>query len=230
MSWRDYWNADTPIYVNERHKTLHYQIVARDILALGLPPNAYVLDHGCGEALSAGRVARPCGRLYLCDGAPLVRDRLRERFAAERKIAVISPEELDDAVADASLDLIVVNSLLQYLSHEDLAGLLGLWRTKLREGGRLVLADVIPHETGPLDDVRALLGFAWRGGFTVAALKGLVRIALSDYARLRGELGLTHHGEAEMLDLLGARGFKAERRPENMGHNPARMTFVATLA
>lgn len=230
MSWRDYWNADTPIYVNDRHKILHYQLVARDIVALGLAPGSVVLDHGCGEALSAGRVAGACARLYLCDGAPLVRDRLRDRFAAEPKIEVVSPEELDDAVRDTSLDLIVVNSLLQYLSHEDLAGLLGLWRTKLREGGRLVLADVIPHETGPLDDVRALLGFAWRGGFMVAALTGLVRTALSDYARLRGELGLTHHGAAEMLDLLRERGFVAERSPENMGHNPARMTFVATLA
>ena len=93
-----------------------------------------------------------------------------------------------------------------------------------------MLADLIPHETGPLDDVRALIGFAWRGGFVIAALKGLVRTAFSDYARLRGDLGLTHHGEAEMLDLLRERGFRAERRPENMGHNPARMTFVATLA
>lgn len=230
MSWRDYWNADTPIYVNERHKTLHYQLVARDIVALGCAPSAVVLDHGSGEALSAGLVAAACARLYLCDGAPLVRERLHGRFAAESKIEVISPEELDGTVADGSLDLIVVNSLLQYLSHEDLAGLLGLWRTKLREGGRLVLADVIPHETGPLDDVRALLGFAWRGGFMAAALTGLVRTALSDYARLRGELGLTHHGASEMLDLLRERGFAAERRPENMGHNPARMTFVATLA
>lgn len=230
MSWRDYWNADTPIYVDDRHKILHYQLVARDIVAFGPGPNAYVLDHGCGEALSAGRVAGACGKLYLCDGAPLVRERLRERFAAEPKIEIVSPEELDDAVADSSLDLVVVNSLLQYLSHEDLAGLLGLWRTKLREGGRLVLADVIPHETGPLDDIRALLGFAWRGGFLIAALKGLVRTALSDYARLRGELGLTHYGAAEILDLLRERGFAAERRPENMGHNPARMTFVATLA
>lgn len=230
MGWRDYWNADTPIYVDERHRILHYQLVARDIVALGLAPDAVVLDHGCGEALSAGRVAAACARLYLCDGAPLVRGRLRDRFAADPKIAVVSPEELDGTVPDASLDLIVVNSLLQYLSHEDLAGLLGLWRTKLREGGRLVLADVIPHETGPLDDVRALIGFAWRGGFVIAALKGLARTAFSDYARLRGDLGLTHHGEAEMLDLLRERGFRAERRPENMGHNPARMTFVATLA
>lgn len=229
MSWRDYWNADTPIYVSERHKLLHYAGIARDIAAYVSGPDAEVLDHGCGEALSADRVAAVCSRLILCDGAPLVRERLRTRFATEPKIEVISPEEADD-LPDHSLDLVVVNSLLQYLSHEEFQDLLGLWRSKLKETGRLVLADVIPHETGPLDDVLALLRFAASGGFLKAAILGLVRTALSDYRKLRTELGLTHYGEAEILSCLTERGFEPRRADRNMGHNPKRMTFVASVA
>lgn len=226
MTWREFWNADTPIYVNDRHKALHYRLVAQDVAALLRSPSDTVLDHGCGEALSAADVAARCGRLYLLDGAPLVRERLALRFARDPKIAVLSPEELG-SVPDGSLDLVVVNSLLQYLSPEEFHDLLGLWRTKLREGGRLVLADVIPHEVSPIEDARALLGFAWRGGFLRAALLGLVRTALSDYRTLRNELGLTGYDEAEMLDTLRARGYAAARRPRNIGHNPARMTFEA---
>ena len=229
MSWRDYWNADTPIYVNDRHKSLHYAGVARDIAAYVPHEGALVLDHGCGEALSADRVAARCGKLWLCDGAPLVRERLAARFAAEPKIVVIAPEEVD-SLPDHGLDLIVVNSLLQYLSTEELDELLGLWRSKLRDDGRLVLADVIPHETSPVDDVSALLRFAWSGGFLGAALLGLARTALSDYAKLRSELGLTHYGEEEMLSLLEGRGYRAERATRNMGHNPKRMTFMARPA
>ena len=226
MSWRDYWNADTPIYVSDRHKLLHYGLIARDIAAYLPRPDAAVLDHGCGEALAADRIAAACGRLYLCDGAPLVRDRLRVRFNGDPKVRVLAPEDLDD-VPDHGLDLVVVNSLLQYLSHEELSDCIGLWRSKLAESGRLVIGDVIPHATGPLDDVRALLGFAWSGGFLRAALVGLARTALSDYGRLRKELGLTRHDEAEMLTLLRERGFSAERAADNIGHNPKRMTFVA---
>ena len=226
MSWRDYWNADTPIYVNDRHKSLHYAGIARDIAAYVPHEGALVLDHGCGEALCADRVAARSGKLWLCDGAPLVRERLAARFAAEPKIVVIAPEEVD-ALPDHGLDLVVVNSLLQYLSTEELDELLGLWRSKLRDDGRLVLADVIPHETSPVDDVSALLRFAWSGGFLGAALLGLARTALSDYAKLRSELGLTHYGEEEMLALLEGRGYRAERAARNMGHNPKRMTFVA---
>ncbi len=229
MSWRDFWNADTPIYVSERHKILHYAGIARDILGYVPGPDAAVLDHGCGEALAADRVASSCRILYLCDGAPLVRERLAARFGTEPRIRVLAPEEVD-AIDGHALDLIVVNSLLQYVPAEGFSDLLGLWRSKLREGGRLVLADVIPHGTGALDDVSALLRFAWAGGFLKAALVGLARTAFSDYRRLRTELGLTHYDEGEMLSLLTERGFEARRADRNMGHNPKRMTFVAVPA
>ena len=226
MSWRDFWNADTPIYVNERHKALHYGLVARDIVELIPSRDAIVLDYGCGEALSAGRVAAACGRLYLCDGAPLVRERLNARFRGDPKVVVLAPEDMG-AVADGTLDLIVVNSLLQYLSVEEFGELLSLWRAKLKGTGQLVLADVIPPDIRAVDDAAALLSFGWKGGFLLAALKGLAQTAVSDYRKLRAELGLTHYAEGEMLEILRGRGFTATRRSANLGHNPKRMTFVA---
>ena len=160
MTWREFWNRDTPIYAGERHKLLHYRLLANDIAALLPSPAAAVLDHGSGEALSADRIAAQCRRLYLCDAAPLVRERLAERFRDEPRITVLAPEEVED-LDDESLDLVVANSLVQYLSLEELRELLALWRAKLKGDGRLVLADVIPHAIGPDADARALLGFAW---------------------------------------------------------------------
>ena len=229
MNWRDFWNQDTPIYVSERHKALHYRLIARDIGAMVPSPEAIALDFGCGEALSADRIAAQCAHLYLCDAAPLVRERLQERFASENSISVLAPEEVPE-LPDASLDLVVANSLVQYLSLDELRDLLRLSHAKLNSGGRLVLADVIPPDVSPLADARALLSFAGRGGFLKDAVLGLVRTALSDYRKLRDELGLAQYEEAEMLELLHDFGFKAERRPQNIGHNQARMTFVAQPA
>jgi len=79
-------------------------------------------------------------------------------------------------------------------------------------------------------DARALLSFAWQGGFLKSALIGLVRTALSDYRKIREELGLSRYSEAEMIEILREAGFAAERRRQNMGHNQARMTFVARSA
>lgn len=229
MNWRDYWNQDTPIYVSERHKLLHYRLVANDIIGLIPSPEAAVLDYGCGEALFADRIAVKCGHLYLSDAAPLVRERLDERFGQNNRITVLAPEEIA-TLPDASLDLIVVNSLLQYLSLEELRGLLKLWHGKLKSDGRLILADVIPPDVSPVTDAKALLSLAWQGGFLKSALLGLGRTAFSEYRKIREEIGLAQYTEEDIADIAGEAGFSIERMPRNLGHNPARMTFVARLA
>jgi SAM-dependent methyltransferase len=226
MNWRDYWNQDTPIYVGERHKLLHYRLVANDIVGFIPSRGATVLDYGCGEALFADRVAAQCGHLLLCDSALLVRERLHARFDGNDRITVLGPEEVF-TLEDAAIDLIVVNSLLQYLSLEELRSLLKLWRAKLKPDGRLVLADVIPPDVSPLTDAKALLSLAWKGGFLRSAALGLARTAFSEYRKIREEIGLSQYSQDEIVDILDDAGLAAERVGRNMGHNPARMTFVA---
>jgi SAM-dependent methyltransferase len=223
-SWVDYWNTDTPIYVNARHKALHYRLIAEDVAALVEAPGARVLDWGCGEALEAGIVAGRCGALMLCDAAPAVRERLAARFAGHPVIRVLAPDEAA-ALPDGALDLIVAHSVIQYLTRDELAALLALARRLLRPGGRIVLGDVLAPDLSAGADALALLRFGLKGGFFLAALRGLVRTALSDYRRLRQTLGLARYGEAEMLAMIGAAGLAARRLRENPGHNPARMAF-----
>jgi SAM-dependent methyltransferase len=226
MSWRDFWNGEHAIYVSDRHKHLHYRRIAQDIAAAVPSRDAAVLDHGCGEALSADLVAAACRRLILCEAAPTVRDRLRARFAALANLSVVSPEEVA-ALPDASLDLVVANSLIQYLSTDEFNQCLTLWRDKLKPGGELILADVIPPDLSALTDAGELLGFAWRGGFLVAAIGGLVRTAFSDYRKLRAQYGLSTYSAVAVTALLEAAGFAAVTRRPNFGHNPHRMAFSA---
>jgi hypothetical protein len=78
-----------------------------------------------------------------------------------------------------------------------------------------------------LTDAAALLAFARREGFLTAALGGLVRTFFSDYRRVRAVLGLRQLDEAEMIALLRANGFEAQRLRPNLGHNQSRMAFMA---
>ena len=227
-NWVDFWNRDTSIYVNARHKALHYRGVAKDIAGLIDTPDARVLDHGSGEATSADLVAEKCAMLYLCDAAPNTRVKISEQFPDNPKIKAIAPEELR-FVEDVSLDLIVANSVLQYLDAETLDDLLEEWKTKLKPDGRLILADVIPPDVSPVTDAKALLSFALEGGFLIAAGVGLVRTFFSDYRKLRGELGISTHSEANIRSILERHGFSVRRLPKNIGHNPARMSFEARV-
>ena len=226
MNWRDFWNGDHAIYVSDRHRMLHYDGIAKDICALVSSPDAVVLDHGCGEASSAALVAARCAELYLYDQAPAVQEKLRLKFSRNARIKVLATSALD-LLPDASLDLIVVNSLLQYLTHAEFEALLDFWHARLKPAGMLVLADILPLDLGVLTDARALLRFGWQGGFLFPAMGGLVQTAFSPYRQIRKDVGLTRYAEEDVQTLLSAHGFKGVRVARNLGHNQARMCVVA---
>ncbi|OYX86583.1 MAG: SAM-dependent methyltransferase [Azorhizobium sp. 35-67-5] len=229
MDWISFWDGAHAIYVSDRHKSLHYARIAADIARFVPSPGARVLDYGCGEALGADTLAASCGHLTVCDAAPGVREKLRQRFSGRANPDVLSPDEVA-ALPDGHFDLIVANSLLQYLDRPTLDGLLALWRRLLVPDGRLLLADIIPPNVSAVQDAAALLSFAAKDGFLSAAVVGLVRTALSPYRKLRGELGLSMYREDAFLALLREAGFAAERTRPNVGHNQNRMAFLARVA
>jgi ubiquinone/menaquinone biosynthesis C-methylase UbiE len=227
--WIDYYDSTHTIYASKQHRDLHFAIIARDIIGYITSPDAVVLDYACGEALSAAKVAEACDKLYLAEPAPGVRGRLIARFAPNTKIRVRSLDDLRK-MAERSVDLVVMNSVAQYMTPEELDSAFAVIRRLLKPGGRLVLGDILRPEVGMVRDVIALLRFAASHGFLKDAVVGLAMTALSDYRQLRSRVGLHRYSEAEMIAKLAKAGFTASRAHVNIGHNPWRMTFVARHA
>ena len=224
--WIDYYDSTHTIYASKLHRALHFQIIARDIIGYISSPDAVVLDYACGEALFAAKVAAACGKLYLAEPAPGVRGRLIARFAPNTKIRVRSLEDLRK-MQEKSIDLAVMNSVVQYMTPDEFDAALGVIRRLLKPSGRLILGDILRPEIGMARDVIALLRFAARHGFLKDALLGLLSTALSDYRQLRSRVGLQRYSEDEIVAHLAKAGFSATRAHRNIGHNPWRMTFVA---
>jgi ubiquinone/menaquinone biosynthesis C-methylase UbiE len=227
--WIDYYDSTHTIYASRLHRDLHFQLIARDIVGYISSPEAVVLDYACGEALSAAKVAEACGQLILAEPAPGVRGRLIARFAPNTRIRVRSLDDIRK-MPEKSVDLVVMNSVAQYMTPAELDAAFAIIRRLLKPTGRLVLGDILRPEVGMPRDVIALLRFAATHGFLRDALIGLVSTALSDYRQLRARVGLQRYGEAEMIAKLAAAGFTASRAHSNIGHNPWRMTFVARHA
>ncbi len=227
-TWLEFWNGETAIYANERHKQLHYELLASDIAALVPCREARILDFGCGEALSAPAVAQSCRELLLYDAAPLVEARLRARFAGAERIVVLNQSALR-RIADGSLDLVIAVSLIQYLSREDFCELLRFSRRKLKTGGRLAIGDVPTPQAGRRSDALALLAFGWRGGFFLKALTSLAKLYFSDYRHLRARIGFGRYSAQELEALLGAHGFCPQLMTRNIGPNRRRLSFIANL-
>ena len=135
----------------------------------------------------------------------------------------------DEAAAEPaqSYDMIVLHSVAQYLSAAELDGLLARFHRLLKPDGLFVLGDIIqPRLAAPMAAM-ALLRFGAANGFFWAAVGGLMRIFVSDYLKIKSQVGLSHYEEADMLKKLREAGYDAKRAPRNIGHNQQRITFLA---
>ena len=230
MDWISFYDfKHSVIYVNGRHRDVHYETIARDIRALVPSPGAIVMDYGCGEATSAALVADACRHLTLVEAAPNVRAALRERFAANPKMSVMMPDEAAAQPA-GSVDMIVLHSVAQYLTAAELDAMMATFKRLLKPAGTFVLGDIVPPQLASVWAALSLLRFGAANGFFWAAVGGLIRILLSDYFTLKKSHGLSHYDEADMMAKLRAAGFAPKRAAHNIGHNQHRMTFVSTPA
>jgi SAM-dependent methyltransferase len=225
-SWLSFWNAPQHLSVNPDHAARLGREIAEELVrAAEIGKGERCLDFGCGEALGCPVLLEHGASVLLCDGAERMRRLASERFGDRPGVSVLDSAGFE-AIPPASLDVIAVVSVVQYLRRDELRRLLKLWHAQLRPGGRLVIGDVIPPEIGPLSDSLALLAYCRRHGHLLPAIRSILATALSDYRRFRRALGLTTYDEAEIRDLLGRHGFAPTRHDRNLGVSPARMTFV----
>jgi SAM-dependent methyltransferase len=108
-------------------------ICERMLDRIALPPNAFILELGCGTGGNFPMLARR-GRLYAMDT-----DESALGFAASRRLAKLArgslPRELP--FAPGRFDLVVMTDVLEHLDDE--CGSLCAVRTSLRPGGWLLL-------------------------------------------------------------------------------------------
>lgn len=225
QAWAKFWGGSHSIYVNARHVEVHYARLAHDLKTLIERRNRpLVLDWGCGDALSATAIVGACGELWLYDAVGPVRQRIAHRFASTPSIRVLDDAEWQ-SLAPASLDMITVVSVAQYLGREELERLLDRFRHVVRPDGEIIFADIIPPHVSMIADIASLLGTGWRHGFFLAACIGLARTFFSEYRRIRATAGFSCYEEADFRALCTRHGFAVERLPHNIGFNQQRMTF-----
>ena len=174
-NWIDFYDfKHSVIYVNARHRDVHYRVIAEDIRGYVRSPSANVLDYGCGEATSAELLANAAGHLTMVEAAPNVRAALTARYDGNPKITVIAADDTE-ALPPASFDLIVMHSVAQYLTEADLMRLLGIFHRLIKPDGLVIIGDIVPPHMAAPAAAWALLRFGAANGFFWAAVGGLIR-------------------------------------------------------
>lgn len=146
----------------DRHAAVQREVadrLAAHILALDLPPDARVLELGCGTGfLGAGLIGRLSYEHYwMTDIAPGMLDRARRRFAGRDDITFALMDAADSTI-DGPFDLICSSLAMQWVA--DLPAAIARLRAMLSPQGRLIFTTLA---AGSFAEWRAAYGDATPG-------------------------------------------------------------------
>ena len=103
----------------------------------------------CGAAAPQGRATD------LCEAAPNLRERLKSAWRTSARSRCCRRRTLR-CCRTAAFDVVIMHSVSQYLSPDELDRLLALFRRLLRPGGKLVIGDVVQPDIPAWKDALAL--------------------------------------------------------------------------
>ena len=140
-----------------------------------LDPEVVVGDLGCGSGRIAATIAPYAHTVVAVDSSPEMLEVARARLAGFANVQIVPGRIEELPLEPGSLDLALVVHLLHHVA--DPSAALAEVARVLRPGGRVVVADVLPH---PYDDYRRTMGHVWLGfdrptveaAFTEAGLTG----------------------------------------------------------
>lgn len=225
--WRPYWESLSDRCQLFREQAKEY--VGR--LESALPPGSHarVLDFGCGFGFVAAMLAPRVGQIFLWDASTNMRQRARVNVAGQPNIRFIDLSDPRAVASELRFDLILVNSVAQYMTRDDFSAWLVLWRDMLAPKGRVVVSDLIPPTYPASSDIVDLLRFSARRRVLARAIWQLFG-DLWRYWRVRTACPLTRIGREELSRLGQTAGFVVSFLPRNLTHFTKRSTAVFTRA
>jgi SAM-dependent methyltransferase len=205
----------------------HY--VGRLEAALGPDRGARVLDFGCGFGFIAELLAPRVAALFVFDASDHMRRRARLRLASHANVRFLEAPGAAPWPAGLQFDLVLVNSVVQYMKPEEFHWWLERWRAILAPGGRLVLSDLLTGAADPFREVMEMLRLGARGGCLLGVV-GKVLGELRSYARRRHVQPLGRIALGDLRERADRLGLALEVLPSNLTYRSTRTTAVLSVA
>jgi 2-polyprenyl-3-methyl-5-hydroxy-6-metoxy-1,4-benzoquinol methylase len=207
------------------HRFESEDTVERLARLLPLTPGIRVLDFGCGYGYVAERLAERVGEIAVWDQSASVRRHARQHLAGCANVRFFDPDEASAGGAAPQFDLILINSVVQYMTVDEFHSWLPRWQAMLAPGGVLVLSDLIPRAHSVRGDVFEILSFALRRGVLLNELGHSVRTLLS-YARHRQAQELMKIDDSRLREEAARAGFDVQFAPFNLTVRSRRRTAL----
>lgn len=222
----DYWQSHYDSMAHHASLDL-FAAEARDYFtrlerAVRLEDFDRVLDFGCGLGFVSGLLATKTTSLFYWDYSENMLATARSRLASfpNAKAVDLSPASPDPDQA-GNFDLIVVNSVIQYMSEEDLSNWLGRWKGMLSANGVLVISDLILPRPAFFTEVFDSLIFSAREGFLIRTLlKNFTQYAR--YLKARRDAPMMRYSKERILQSAETTGFSVNFLAENLTYRTNR--------
>ena len=226
-SWDAYWEElreEPEIFAAEAA-----EYVRRLTQAIPIDSSTRLLDFGCGFGFVGNLLSLQAGAVFLWDASPTMRRRAQRNTKGRDNVRFVDLSDAHGVPPDVRFDLILVNSVVQYMSVDELNGWLVRWRNLLAPTGRLVVSDLIPPDHATSSDLTGLLKLSARSGLITKFLLGRLR-EFRRYWRMRQSAPLARMSQDELRARAAAAGLVVDFLPANLTHLTGRMAAVLSRA
>ncbi len=200
--------------------------VARFDAVVALQRDWRVLDFGCGFGIITALVARSVREVCAWDATPSMRAWAQRNSADCPNVQIIDAESDPRLSGDAEpYDLILVNSVIQYMRPPERRAWLRRWRALLAPRGTVVLSDLVSPRHRMWHDVASLWRFYERHGRLTDALRQRLG-DLRRYRRARRVRRLSSVGREELRRDAAAAGLAVELLDANLTYRPHRIAAL----
>jgi SAM-dependent methyltransferase len=221
LEWKEYWERlkdERKIFFSEA-----VEYVSRLSRAICLSEHWRVLDFGCGFGYTAVLLATRVREVYLWDQAENMRNRARANVSMLKNAICIEASNAEEFPRCISFDLILVNSVIQYMSQPEFVSWLQVWKRILSPEGRIVISDILSENVRPVSDIFSLIRFSAARGFLSRALwKGLRE--LKWYFKMRRARPLRRYSEGELKLIAAEEGLDLCVFPQNLTFRNGRLS------
>ena len=223
QEWDQYWNS-----LNDSQPI--FRLEARDYVdrfnrAFPAAASARVLDFGCGFGLLSAALAPHVRELVVWDSSPNMRKIAYRRLSEKNNVRFADAAGIEEDTSLGSFDYVLVNSVVQYMTFEELCNWLSRWKALIAADGRIVVSDIMTYDYSFLRDLSAFLMICLRNGvFLQSVWSGMKEIG--SYSTIKSSQPLLKLDTAKVQEAADRVGLKVDILPQNLTYHYGRITAV----
>ena len=164
-------------------------------------------------------------KICLFDKSKVSADILRKRFDGFQNVNI-----LDDVVeVNESVSLIIINSVIQYMSKNEVESMLSNLRKISNLKTKLIISDILPSGYTKSSDAIYLLKTSMKNGFFLKFVTDMIASILYSPKLSLKTSSLQIYNEDELKQILLKHGYDSIRMERNFTYSTHRYTLYCTL-